>query len=48
MYNIHIALQELEVVVLMLHRVAFHLSGKVVILHLDNRTTKAYLCNKIS
>ena len=30
----------------MLHRMAFHLSGKVVALHLDNSTTKAYLCNQ--
>ena len=30
----------------MLHRMAFCLSGKVVALHLDNRTAKAYLCNQ--
>ena len=30
----------------MLHRMAFHLSGKVVALHLDNITAKAYLCNQ--
>ena len=30
----------------MLHRMAFHLSGKVVALHLDNSTAKAYLCNQ--
>ena len=30
----------------MLHRMAFHLSGKVVVLHLDNSTAKAYLCNQ--
>ena len=30
----------------MLRRMAFHLSGKVVALHLDNSTAKAYLCNQ--
>ena len=30
----------------MLHRMAFRLSGKVVALHLDNSTAKAYLCNQ--
>ena len=42
----HIALQELQAVAIMLHRMAFHLSGKVVALHLDNSTAKAYLCNQ--
>ena len=42
----HIALQELQAVAMMLHRMAFHLSGKVVALHLDNSTVKAYLCNQ--
>ena len=42
----HIALQELQAVAIMLHRMAFCLSGKVVALHLDNRTVKAYLCNQ--
>ena len=40
----HIALQELHTVAIMLHRMAFCLSGKVVALHLDNSTAKAYLC----
>ena len=31
---------------MMLHRMAFCLSGKVVALHLDNSTAKAYLCNQ--
>ena len=31
---------------MMLCRMAFHLSGKVVALHLDNSTAKAYLCNQ--
>ena len=30
----------------MLCRMAFHLSGKVVALHLDNSNTKVYLCNQ--
>ena len=42
----HIALQELQAVAVMLHRMAFCLSGKVVALHLDNSTAKAYLCNQ--
>ena len=42
----HIALQELQAVAIMLHRMAFCLSGKVVALNLDNRTAKAYLSNQ--
>ena len=42
----HIALQELQAVSVMLHRMAFCLSGRVVALHLDNSTAKAYLCNQ--
>ena len=42
----HIALQELQAVAIMLHRMAFCLSGKVVALHLDNSTAKAYLWNQ--
>ena len=42
----HIALQELQAIVMMLHRMAYHLSHKVVALHLDNSTAKAYLCNQ--
>ena len=42
----HIVLQELQAVAIMLHRMAFHLSGKVVALHLDNSAAKAYLCNQ--
>ena len=42
----HIALQELHAVAVMLCRMAFHLSGKVVALHLDNSTARAYLCNQ--
>ena len=42
----HIALQELLGVAIMLCRMAFCLSGKIVALHLDNSTAKAYLCNQ--
>ena len=42
----HIALQELQAVAMMLQRMAFYLSGKVVALHLDNTTAKSYLCNQ--
>ena len=46
MCRAHIALQELQAIAMMLCRMAFHLSGKVVALHLDNSTAKAYLCNQ--
>ena len=46
MFRAYIALQELQVVAMMLCRMAFHLSGKVVTFHLDNTTVKAYLCNQ--
>ena len=46
MHRVHIVLQKLQAVVLMLHRMVFHLSGKVVALHLDNSTAKAYLCTQ--
>ena len=42
----HTALQELQAVAIMLRRMAFCLSGKVVALHLDNSTPKTYLCNQ--
>ena len=42
----HIALQELQAAAIMLHRMAFCLSGKVVALHLDNSTAKVYLCSQ--
>ena len=41
----HIPLQELQAIAMMLCRMAFCLSGKVVALHLDNSTAKSYLCN---
>ena len=46
MCRAHIALQELQAIAMMLHRMAFHLSGKVVALHLDNITAKVYQCNQ--
>ena len=41
MHNAHIALQQLQAFALMLHKLAFHLSGKVAALHLDKGTAKA-------
>ena len=46
MCRVHIALQELQAVVMMLHRMAFSLSGKVSVLHLDNSAANIYLCNE--
>ena len=46
MCRAHIALQELQAITMMLSRMAFHISGKVVALHLGNSTTKVYLCNQ--
>ena len=46
MFRAHIALQELQAVTMMLCRMAFCLSGKVVALYLDNSTEKAYMCNQ--
>ena len=42
----HIALQDLQAVAIMLPKMAFWLSGKVVALHLDNSMATAYLCNQ--
>ena len=42
----HIPLQDLQVVVLMLHKMPFCISHKVVALHLDKSTAEAYLCNE--
>ena len=44
-YRVYIALQDLQAIVLMLHRRAFWLSGKVVALQLDNSTAEVYICN---
>ena len=30
----------------MLHRIAFHLAGEVVSLHMDNSMVEVYLCNQ--
>ena len=46
MHRVHLALQVPQAVLLMLHSMVFHLSGKTVALHLDNSTAEAYLCNK--
>ena len=46
MCDVHIALQELQIVVLMLYTIAFHLSGKVVALLLDNSASKVNFCNQ--
>ena len=46
MCKAHIALQEHQAIAMVLHRIAFHLSGKVVVLHLNNNTAKAYLCDQ--
>ena len=46
MCRAHIALQELQAVAMMLHRMAFCLSGRLVALHLDNSTVKTYVCNQ--
>ena len=47
MYKVHFALQELQAVVLMLHKIPFWLSVKVAALHLDNSIAKVYLCNQV-
>ena len=44
--RVHIALYELQMVALMLHRMAFHLGDTVVALHLDNSTGNVYSCNQ--
>ena len=45
MCRAHTALQELQAVALMLQKMAFCLSIKMVALHLDSSTAKAFLCN---
>ena len=46
MCRAHIALQGSQAVTMILQRMAFHLPGKVVALHLDNSTAKVHLCNQ--
>ena len=46
MCRAHISLQELQAITMMLSRMTFHLSSKVVALYLDNSTAKTYLCNQ--
>ena len=43
MSKAHIALQELQAVAIMLYRMTFWLSGKMVVLHLDNSTVSHFL-----
>ena len=43
MCRAHITLQKLQAVAMMLCGMVFHLSGRVVALHLDNSTGKVYL-----
>ena len=43
MCKAHTTLQEPQAVACMLHKMAFHLSAKVVALHLGKSTAKAYL-----
>ena len=45
MCKAHTALHELQAVAMMLGRMVFQLSSKVVALYLDNCAAKAYLCN---
>ena len=46
MFRVHIDLWELQVIALVLHRMAFQLPGTVVALQLENSTAKAYSCNQ--
>ena len=43
----YITLQDLQAIAMMVCRMAFCLSDKVVALHLDNSTAKAYLCYQV-
>ena len=47
MYKVYIALHKLQVVVLILFRMVFHLFSKIFAVHLGNSTAKAYLCNQV-
>ena len=46
MPKVHLGLQKLQALELVLHKMAFQLSDKVVALHLNNGTAKGYLCNQ--
>ena len=46
MHKVHTILQEPQAFALMLHKMAFWLSGKAVASHFDNTTFKAYFCNQ--
>ena len=45
-HRVHIVVQELQAISLMLHRMTFQLSGKVVAFQLGSSTAKAYLCKQ--
>ena len=45
-YGAHTAFQELQAIALVLCRIAFWLSGNVVVLQWDNSTAEVYLCNQ--
>ena len=46
MCSVYIVLQRLQAVAPVLHQMAFHFTDKVVALHLDKSTAKAYICNQ--
>ena len=46
MHKVQSVLKTHQVIVLMLCRMAVYLSCKVITLHLDNSTAKAYLCSQ--
>ena len=43
----HVVLQEFQAAALILHKMDFQLSIKVVIMHLGNSNAKSYLCNGV-
>ena len=46
MHKVHISLQEFQAVAHMLHKMVFQLSSRMIGIHLDNNSAKAYLCNQ--
>ena len=46
MLDVHVALQELQTVLLMKYSMAFGLPGKVVAVHLESNTAKVYICSQ--
>ena len=45
MHIVHVALQQFQIVTIMLCRLALYFSGKVAVLHLDNSTENAFIRN---